>query len=41
VKRGYEPTRERVAAVLGLAKSGDHVLSDDEIVAAIGRAQPA
>jgi 2-isopropylmalate synthase len=37
-KRGYEPTRERVAAVLGLAKSGDHVLSDDEIVAALGRA---
>jgi 2-isopropylmalate synthase len=37
-KHGYDPTRELVAAVLGVAKSGDHVMTDDEIVAAIGRA---
>src|SRR5215468_10754175 len=36
-KRGYEPTRELVAAVLGAAKSGNHVLSDDEIAAVIAR----
>jgi 2-isopropylmalate synthase len=37
-KRGYEPTRELVAAVLGAAKSGNRVLGDDEIVAVIERA---
>jgi 2-isopropylmalate synthase len=36
-KRGYEPTRERVAAVLGAAKAGNRVLCDDEIVAVIDR----
>ncbi|TMQ08763.1 MAG: 2-isopropylmalate synthase [Deltaproteobacteria bacterium] len=36
-KRGYEPTRELVAAVLGAAKAGNHVLADDEIVALIDR----
>jgi 2-isopropylmalate synthase len=36
-KRGYEPTRELVAAVLGAAKSGNRVLGDDEIVAVIDR----
>src|SRR5512138_1793142 len=39
-KRGYEPTRERVAAVLGAAKRGNRVLGDDEIVAVI-KSQPA
>jgi 2-isopropylmalate synthase len=34
-KRGYEPTKERVAAVLGAAKRGNRVLGDDEIVAVI------
>src|SRR5512144_1250458 len=34
-KRGYEPTPELVAAVLGAAKRGNRVLSDDEIVAVI------
>ncbi|MGE0868883.1 MAG: LeuA family protein [Kofleriaceae bacterium] len=34
-KRGYEPTPELVAAVLGAAKRGNRVLSDDEVVAAI------
>ena len=38
-KRGYEPTKELVAAVLGAAKRGDHVLSDDEVVAAIEHAR--
>ena len=38
-KRGYEPTKELVAAVLGAAKSGDHVLSDGEITAVIERAR--
>jgi 2-isopropylmalate synthase len=36
-KRGYEPTRERVAAVLGAAKAGNRVLGDDEIVAVLDR----
>ena len=36
-KRGYEPTKELVAAVLGAAKRGDHVLGDDEVVAVIER----
>jgi len=34
-KRGYEPTHELVAAVLGAAKRGNRVLSNDEIVAVI------
>ena len=38
-KRGYAPTTELVAAVLGAAKSGDHVLGDDEVVAVIERAR--
>jgi isopropylmalate/homocitrate/citramalate synthase len=40
-KRGYEPTRELVTAVLGAAKGGDHVLGDDEVVAVINRARSA
>jgi 2-isopropylmalate synthase len=36
-KRGYEPTRELVSAVLGAAKSGNHVLDDAEIGAVIDR----
>jgi 2-isopropylmalate synthase len=39
-KRGYEPTPELVAAVLGAAKRGNRVLTDDEIVAVI-KSQPA
>ena len=38
-KRGYEPTKELVAAVLGAAKRGNRVLSDDEVVAAIKAAK--
>src|SRR5882672_483680 len=34
-KRGYEPTEALVAAVLGAAKRGNRVLTDDEIVAVI------
>jgi 2-isopropylmalate synthase len=34
-KRGHEPTPELVAAVLGAAKRGNRVLSDDEITAVI------
>lgn len=34
-KRGHEPTPELVAAVLGAAKRGNRVLSDDEISAVI------
>lgn len=34
-KRGYEPTPELVAAVLGEAKRGNRVLSTDEVVAVI------
>lgn len=34
-KRGYEPTKELVAAVLGAAKRGNRVLTDDEIIAEI------
>ena len=37
-KRGYEPTKERVAAVLGAAKRGNRVLGDDEIVAVLNAA---
>jgi len=41
-KRGYEPTKELVAAVLGAAKRGNRVLSTEEVVAVIKehRAQP-
>ena len=38
-KRGYEATPELVAAVLGEAKRGNRVLSDDEIVAVIKAAR--
>ena len=38
-KRGYEPTKELVAAVLAAAKRGDHVLGDDEVIAVIERAR--
>lgn len=38
-KRGYEPTKERVAAVLAAAKRGNRVLGDDEIVAVIDATQ--
>src|SRR5215510_3373203 len=38
-KRGYEPTAELVAAVLGAAKAGNHTLGDDEIVAVIDAAR--
>jgi 2-isopropylmalate synthase len=34
-KRGFEPTAELVAAVLGVAKRGNHVLSNEEVHAAI------
>jgi 2-isopropylmalate synthase len=34
-KRGYEPTKELVAAVLAAAKRGNRVLADDEIIAVI------
>lgn len=34
-KRGYEPTKELVASVLGEAKRGNRVLSDDEVIAVI------
>jgi 2-isopropylmalate synthase len=40
-KRGYEPTAELVAAVLGAAKRGDRVLTDDEVAAVIEQAHPA
>ncbi|HEU4728422.1 MAG TPA: LeuA family protein [Kofleriaceae bacterium] len=40
-KRGYEPTKELVSAVLGVAKEGNRVLADHEILAVIQRAQPA
>ncbi|MBL0214387.1 MAG: 2-isopropylmalate synthase [Myxococcales bacterium] len=40
-KRGYEPTPELVAAVLGEAKRGNRVLSDDEVVAVIKAAKSA
>ena len=38
-KRGHEPTAELVAAVLGAAKRGDHVLGDAEIAAVIAGAR--
>jgi 2-isopropylmalate synthase len=34
-KRGYDPTKELVAAVLAAAKRGNRVLTDDEIIAVI------
>jgi len=40
-KRGYEPTKALVAAVLGAAKRGDRVLADDEIAAVIAEAERA
>jgi 2-isopropylmalate synthase len=40
-KRGYEPTKELVAAVLGAAKRGNRTLTDDEIVAVIKENRPA
>jgi hypothetical protein len=30
-KRGYDPTPELVKAVLGAAKQGNRVLTDDEV----------
>lgn len=36
-KRGYEPTKDVVAAVFAEAKRGNRVLSDDEIIAVIKR----
>ncbi|MBA3456791.1 MAG: 2-isopropylmalate synthase [Deltaproteobacteria bacterium] len=40
-KRGYDPTKELVTAVLGAAKRGNRVLSDDEVIAVIKSASPA
>lgn len=40
-KRGYEPTKNLVAAVLGAAKRGNRVLTDDEILAVIKQEQQA
>jgi 2-isopropylmalate synthase len=40
-KRGHEATPELVAAVLGAAKRGNRVLSDDEILAVIKEARTA
>jgi len=40
-KRGYDPTKELVAAVLGAAKRGNRVLSDDEVIAVIKSASPS
>lgn len=40
-KRGYEATPELVAMVLGEAKRGNRVLSDDEVVAVIKSARTA
>ena len=36
-KRGYEPTKELVAAVFAEAKRGNRVLSDEEILAVVKR----
>jgi 2-isopropylmalate synthase len=36
-KRGYEPTKELVDAVFSVAKSGNHVMTDDEITAIVDR----
>jgi len=40
-KRGYDPTKELVTAVLAAAKRGNRVLSDDEVIAVIKSASPA
>lgn len=40
-KRGFEPTKNLVAAVLGAAKRGNRVLTDDEILAVIKQEQQA
>ncbi|MBA3465589.1 MAG: 2-isopropylmalate synthase [Deltaproteobacteria bacterium] len=40
-KRGYDATPDLVAAVLGAAKRGNRVLSDDEVVAVIKDCRPA
>ena len=40
-RRGIEPTAERVQAVFAHAKSVDRVLSDDEILAVLGRPSAA
>ena len=40
-KRGYDPTKELVTAVLGEAKRGNRVLSDDEVVAVIKAQRPS
>jgi 2-isopropylmalate synthase len=39
-KRGFEPTKELVAAVFAEAKRGNRVLSDDEILAVVNRRGP-
>jgi len=36
-KRGHEPTKELVDAVFSVAKSGNHVMTDDEITAIVDR----
>jgi 2-isopropylmalate synthase len=36
-KRGYEPTKELVEAVFSVAKSGNHVMTDDEITSIVER----
>ena len=40
-KRGYDPTKELVAAVLSEAKRGNRVLTDDEIVSVIKAQRPS
>ena len=40
-KRGYDPTKELVTAVLGEAKRGNRVLSDDEVIAVIKAQRPS
>jgi 2-isopropylmalate synthase len=35
-QRGYEPTEPRVAAIRALAKAGNRVLEEEEILATIG-----
>ena len=39
-KRGYEPTKELVAAVLGAAKRGNRVLTDEEVRQVVKDARP-
>ncbi|MBM4398494.1 MAG: 2-isopropylmalate synthase [Deltaproteobacteria bacterium] len=38
--RGIDPTPQQVAAVLSRAKSGNHILSDSEVMEALGPAAP-